>query len=238
MPPSPTVALATVAREWIRIGVTGFGGPPAHIALLRRMCVDRREWLTDAEFEDGLAAANLLPGPASTQLAIFCAWRVRGWRGGLVGGACFIVPGLIAILALSALLLSGTASPIVLGVAAGAGAAVPAVAARAAAALVPPSWRRAVSGIRWTIYAAAGAVGAVLVGPWLVLVLLAAGVVEAMLAGWRPKAAPSSAAVVLPAAGTWLALVWTAVKVGALSYGGGFVIIPLMQPTRCNGIIG
>jgi Chromate transporter len=70
--------LATVLREWGRIGCVGFGGPPAHIALLRKLCVDREHWLDATEFEDAISACNLLPGPASTQLAIFCAWRVRG----------------------------------------------------------------------------------------------------------------------------------------------------------------
>ena len=228
----PEIALRTVAREWSRIGVTGFGGPPAHIALLRSLCVQKQRWMSDAEFEDGIAAANLLPGPASTQLAIFCAWRLRGWRGGLVGGVCFILPGLVVILALSALLLSGHPSKFVLGAAAGAGAAVAAVAAQAAAGLIPPSWRRTgvdrAGRIRWIAYAVAGAVAAIVIGPWLVLVLLAAGLVEAAATGWRPRGAPAVAFAV-PAIGTWLALAWTALKVGALSYGGGFVIIPLMR---------
>jgi chromate transporter len=87
------VALATIAREWGRIGAIGFGGPPAHIALLRQLCVDRRGWLSAAEFEDGVATTNMLPGPASTQLAIFCAWRLRGPAGALIGGACSSSPG-------------------------------------------------------------------------------------------------------------------------------------------------
>ncbi|MGB0096983.1 MAG: chromate transporter, partial [Solirubrobacteraceae bacterium] len=67
------VPLRTVAREWTRLGVTGFGGPPTHIALIRRLVVERAHWLDAREFEDAIAACNLLPGPASTQLAIFCA---------------------------------------------------------------------------------------------------------------------------------------------------------------------
>src|SRR4030088_94232 len=99
--------LAVIAKEWGRIGCIGFGGPPTHIALLRKLCVDRRRWISAAEFEDGVAATNLLPGPASTQLAIFTAGRLRGLRGALVGGVCFIVPGLVVILALAALFLAG-----------------------------------------------------------------------------------------------------------------------------------
>ena len=99
------VSLSTIVREWGRIGCIGFGGPPTHIALLRKLCVTERGWISETEFEDGIAATNLLPGPASTQLAIFCAWRLRGRVGALIGGVCFIVPGLIVILALSALFL-------------------------------------------------------------------------------------------------------------------------------------
>ncbi len=81
--PDPRVSLATILREWGRIGCTGFGGPPTHIKLLRDLCVERRRWLDTQEFEDAIAACNLLPGPASTQLAIFCAWRLRGRLGAL-----------------------------------------------------------------------------------------------------------------------------------------------------------
>ena len=150
-------------KEWGRIGCIGFGGPPAHIALLRQLCVQRRRWLDETEFEDAVAACNLLPGPASTQLAIFCAWRVRGRAGALVGGAAFIVPGLILILALAVLFLAGTPPLWVKGAGAGAGAAVAAVAVQAGASLVPASWRRAAqsgSRPRWVLYLTAGGVAA------------------------------------------------------------------------------
>ncbi|MGN6176769.1 MAG: chromate transporter, partial [Streptosporangiaceae bacterium] len=137
------VSLAVIAREWGRIGCIGFGGPPAHIALLRTLCVRDRRWLTGTEFEDGVAVCNLLPGPASTQLAIYCAWRLRGTAGALVGGLCFIVPGLVVILALAVLFLAARPPGWVSGAALGAGAAVPAVAVAAAVALAPASWRRA-----------------------------------------------------------------------------------------------
>ena len=97
--------LTTIVREWGRIGCIGFGGPPTHIKMLRDLCVERRKWLTPEEFEDAIAVCNLLPGPASTQLAIFCAWRLRRRLGALAGGTAFIVPGLVVILALAALFL-------------------------------------------------------------------------------------------------------------------------------------
>jgi chromate transporter len=224
-----------VLREWGRIGCIGFGGPPAHIALLRQLCVTRRGWLDDREFEDAIAATNLLPGPASTQLAIYCAWRLRGIAGALVGGVSFIVPGLILILALAALFLATSPPDWVLGAGAGSGAAVAAVAVQAAASLAPPSWRRAPALRRWIAYLLVGGLAAATLGAWLVLVLLGCGALEVALrrrsvdggvAGvhaW-PLLATSAAA-----SGGLLALAWVAFKVGALSYGGGFVIIPLMQ---------
>src|SRR5580704_1152782 len=155
-----TVSLTTIAREWTRIGCTGFGGPPAHIALLRRLCVEKRQWISATEFEDGVATVNLLPGPASTQLAIFCAWRLRGVRGALVGAIGFIVPGLILILLLSAVFLAHHPPRWILGAAAGAGAAVPAVALNAAWGFVPASWKRIGPGrsqrVRWIAYGLCG----------------------------------------------------------------------------------
>lgn len=229
-------------RAWGRIGCTGFGGPPAHIALLRALCVERRRWLEPQEFEDAVAACNLLPGPASTQLAIYCAWRVRGRAGALVGGIAFIVPGLLLILALAALFLASSPPRWVAGAGAGAGAAVAAVAVQAGWSLAPASWartrRQRASRARWLGYLAAGATAAATVGPWLVVILLACGAIE--LAARRLTASGAGARAVVPipllasigaavGGGVLLSLGWVALKVGALSYGGGFVIIPLMQ---------
>ncbi|WP_328653111.1 chromate efflux transporter [Micromonospora sp. NBC_00330] len=233
----PPARLSTVLKEWGRIGCIGFGGPPAHIALLRKLCVEDRKWLDAQEFEDAVVACNLLPGPASTQLAIFCAWRVRGRTGALVGGAAFIVPGLILILALAVLFL-GNPPLWVKAAGAGAGAAVAAVAVHAGTSLVPASWQRATqhsSRHRWTLYLLLGAVAAVTIGPWLVLLLIACGIVE-RIAQRLPtprRRGPAPAVPVLAAAGfgggVLVSIAWVALKVGALSYGGGFVIVPLMQ---------
>jgi len=227
-------SLRTVAAQWGRIGTIGFGGPPAHIALLRELCVDRRRWLDPHDFEDAIAACNLLPGPASTQLAIFSAWRVAGPAGAVVGGLAFILPGLVVILALAALFLAAAPPTWVLGAGAGAGAAVAAVAVRAGADLAGPSRARAQVPWRWWCYLVLGGAAAAVAGPGLVLVLLGCGLVEVAivtLGNGRlgSQLWPALVAVAPAATGGVLALVWVAFKVGALSYGGGFVIIPLMQ---------
>jgi chromate transporter len=234
-PAAEAVPLRTIGAHWTRIGITGFGGPPTHVALLRRLVVDERNWVDQREFEDALAACNLLPGPASTQLSIFLARRVGGPRGAVVGGLGFIVPAVVLIIALSAVFFGETPPTWVRGAGSGAGAAVAAVAVRAGLDLARPSLDRTPSRGRWLAYAVVGAVAAALVGRYLVLVLLGCGLVELVFGSgavergrvhsWLPIATPA----VIAGAGGLGALAWVAFKVGALSYGGGFVIIPLMQ---------
>jgi chromate transporter len=229
-PATSAIGLTTVLAEWGRIGCVGFGGPPAHIALLRRLCVERRSWIADHDFEDALAACNLLPGPASTQMAIYCAWCVRGSFGALAGGLAFILPGLAAIIALAAVFLAAAPPKWVMGAGAGAGAAVAAVALQAGSGLLATSWRRSAARARWAIYLAAGIAAAATVGPWVVLVLLGCGTAELVARTLENGSAPAFAPVAaIVAGGKLLSLAWVAFKVGALSYGGGFVVIPLMQ---------
>ena len=228
------VPLGTVAREWTRIGVTGFGGPPAHIALLRALVVDRTGWMDASEFQDANAACGLLPGPASTQLSIFCAYRVAGPAGAIVGGLGFVLPAVVLVLALSLLFLAASPPLWVRGAGAGAGAAVAAVAVQAARTLTGPSLEQLGGNrpriVRWGAYLAIGIAAAALLGAYLVLALLACGLVELLL---RRRQQHHRALAFLPPAAVSVggigALAWTAFKVGALSFGGGFVIIPLMQ---------
>jgi chromate transporter len=229
-----SVPLSTVVREWGRIGLIGFGGPPAHIALLRELVVERRRWLEPRDFEDANAACQLLPGPASTQLCIYCARRVAGASGALAGGLAFILPGLLLTLVIAAVALSDNPPAWVGKVGAGAAAAVVAVVAHAAARLGHDSLagRRGSVRLRAVTYMVVGAVATVAVGPYVVLVLLACGLIELTRARAHPVAVhawPLVPVAVAAAASQLPALAWTALKVGALSYGGGFVIVPLMQ---------
>jgi chromate transporter len=190
-------------------------------------------------FEDANAACGLLPGPASTQLMIFCAYRVGGARGAIVGGLGFVVPAVVLVLALSVLFLAQAPPTWVRGAGAGAGAAVAAVAVHAGRSLIGPSFERVREEGRhqtgWFAYLLAGGVAAALIGPYLVLVLVGCGLLELVLrrrsrGALAIDAGPLAAvAATATATGGLGALAWTALKVGALSFGGGFVIIPLMQ---------
>lgn len=230
------VPTSEVLREWGRIGVVGFGGPPAHVALLRQLCVEDRAWIDGRHFEDANAACGLLPGPASTQLAIFLAHHVAGARGAIAGGLAFILPGLAMIIALSALYLGGTPPDWVRGIAAGAGAAVVAVVVQAGigfgrAALEGRTGARRGRAIAYALIAGAVTVTA---GAWVVVALLGCGAFELAVrrGGWVDRVGSLGLpGLVIAATGVAALpdLTWTALKVGALSYGGGFVIVPLMQ---------
>ncbi len=190
------------------------------------MMVERERWLTAREFQDAVAATSLLPGPASTQLAIFCARAVAGIRGAIVGGLAFIVPGFVLVVLLAELFLGHGQNDAVRGASAGAAAAVVVVIVLAGIGFARAFAAHAHGAllVRSVLYAVAAALVTAFLGPWVLAVLLGSGAVELAL---RLRSA-------LPLA--WLgstaklpALVWTALKVGGLSFGGGLVIIPLMQ---------
>ena len=85
-------SLGELARLFLRLGITAFGGPAAYIGMMRHEVVERRRWLTDAEFLDLLAATNLIPGPNSTEMAIHVGYTRSGLPGLLLAGSCFILP--------------------------------------------------------------------------------------------------------------------------------------------------
>ncbi len=96
-----SVTLREATRVWTRIGLTSFGGPTAQIALMHRVLVQERGWLTEDQFLRALGFCMLLPGPEAMQLATYAGWRLHGTLGGLIAGGLFVLPGAIVVLALS-----------------------------------------------------------------------------------------------------------------------------------------
>src|ERR1700690_524162 len=93
--------LIEVAALFLRLGVTAFGGPAAHIAIMRDEVVKKLKWINEQEFLDLLGATNLIPGPTSTEMAIYLGYRRVGWVGLVLAGFCFVLPAMLIVLALS-----------------------------------------------------------------------------------------------------------------------------------------
>ena len=208
MRPVPARPLRTVAREWGRIGVLGFGGPPAHVALLRDLTVERRAGSTRASSRTRSRPAASCPARRARRCRSTAPSASRGRWGALVGGLAFILPGLLARAGdrrgRARRRAAGVRST---GFGAGAAAAVVAVVVQAGLKLIDPRRGLVVRGRRRARRRASPA------PTWSR---------SCCCAGWRSSARHSCMSAV------WPALIWLAVKVGALSYGGGYVIIPLM----------
>jgi len=95
--------LSEVVALFLRLGITSFGGPAAHIALMHEETVNRKKWIKDEEFLDLLGATNLIPGPNSTEMAIHLSHRRAGWKGLILGGISFIFPAVIIVIILASL---------------------------------------------------------------------------------------------------------------------------------------
>lgn len=94
-------SLPELAAFFARLGLTAFGGPAAHIAMMRQEVVERRKWMSNARFVDLVGVTNLIPGPSSTELALYLGYLRAGWLGLLVAGVCFIGPAALSVLALA-----------------------------------------------------------------------------------------------------------------------------------------
>lgn len=101
MPQTPAERLREVVLLFLKLGLTAFGGPAAHLGLMHDEVVKRRGWLTDQEFLDLIGATNLIPGPNSTEMAIHIGFLRAGWPGLVLAGTCFIVPAMLIVLALA-----------------------------------------------------------------------------------------------------------------------------------------
>jgi chromate transporter len=225
--------LAEVARVFLKLGTVGFGGPAAHIALLRAEVVERRQWTTDQEFLDLLGASNLAPGPTSTELAIHLGARRAGWRGLIVAGVCFIVPAFLIVLAIAWLYERHGTDPAVVDLRYG---ILPVVLAVIAQAL----WTLGRASIKGVLPAVvAGGVAALFVLDVNALLLLIAGALVVLLWENRTRLRPSSAsfAPVLLALGgagaTVSAPLWRIflvfLKIGSVTFGSGYALVAFLE---------
>src|ERR1044071_1455596 len=99
--PQHGVSLADAFRVWLRVAALSFGGPAGQVAVMHRIIVDEKKWVGESRFLHALSYCMLLPGPEAQQLATYIGWLMHRWPGAIVAGGLFVVPGVIAIMALS-----------------------------------------------------------------------------------------------------------------------------------------
>ena len=234
----PAGALAEVARLFFKLGVIGFGGPAAHIALMREEVVRRRRWVSDERFLDLLGMTNLIPGPNSTEMAIHLGYVRAGWPGLLLGGSCFIVPAVLIVLTLAWLYVHYGATPAATSALYGVIPVIIAVVAQAIWALGRTAVKGplpAALGIGVLALSLAGLNELALLfgaGAAFMLVRLARrpAAAAAMVAGVLGLPAVALGQGVVAGAGVTLGTLFlTFLKIGATLYGSGYVLLAFMR---------
>jgi chromate transporter len=225
-----------VAAYFTRLGLVAFGGPAAHIAMMREEVVRRRHWVTDEQFLDLLGITNLIPGPNSTEMAIHLGYTRAGAWGLVLGGVCFIAPAMLIVLALAWAYVRWGTLPIATSLLYGVKPVIIAI-------VVQAMWGLARAAVRGPLLAGAFVAAAVLAlaGVHELAILFGAGGLAALLAT-RPRAvvgavglaawaAPARALAAAATAGGvalgTLTLVF--LKIGAVLYGSGYVLLAFLR---------
>lgn len=212
-----------VAWVFLKLGLTAFGGPVAHVAMMEEEVVRRRGWLDHATFLDMFGATNLIPGPSSTELAFLLGLHRAGYAGMLVAGVCFIAPPATLTMLLAWSYGRFGALPIAIGIARGLSPIVVAIVAQALLGLAP----KAAKTVLLRLVAVAAAAAVVLGVPELA-VLAGAGV--AVVAARRGGSLPPSSAVVLaPVTATPGKVFLVFAKIGASVFGSGYVLLAFLR---------
>lgn len=230
-------ALGELAGLFLRLGLTAFGGPAAHVAMMRDEVVERRRWLTDSEFLDLLAATNLIPGPNSTEMAIHLGYRKGGLRGLLLAGSCFILPATLIVSGMAWVYVRYGDTPQVGWVMYGVGPVIIAIVAQAL-------WKLGATAVKGPVTLVIGVLAAALsLAGWNELGLLALGGVA--MAGTRlgrpgiltgalltlgataTSVAQATTGVAIPVTLTRLTLCF--LKVGSVLFGSGYVLLAFLR---------
>ncbi len=239
MPTSPESQSTTqraleVAGLFLKLGLTAFGGPAAHVGMMHAEVVKRRKWLSEQEFLDLLGATNLIPGPNSTEMAIHIGFRRAGWPGLIVAGVCFIVPAMLIVLALAWGYVRFGATPQAEGLLYGIKPVVIAI-------IVQALWSLGQKAVKGPLTLAVGVsvLALYFAGVHEIALLFAGGWVVMLAENARRPRDRSSGALLIPAAAAGLSqvsvpfglplLFGTFLKIGAVLYGSGYVLLAFLR---------
>lgn len=219
-------SISELFSTFLHIGCVSFGGAAGQIAMMHRMLVDEKKWISEREFLAGLNFCTLLPGPEAQQLATYIGWRLHGLRGGAIAGGLFVLPGAALILLLAQAYALGAGIPAVQGLLLGIKAAVIAIVLEA----VLKIGKRALQSRALKLVAIAAFVAMMAFGvpfPIVIFVAAMAGIFIAAGAGQEEGLAPSGAVLSMPwkTAGLCLALWWLPVMIAALALGPQHLLV-------------
>ncbi|HZG65864.1 MAG TPA: chromate efflux transporter, partial [Herpetosiphonaceae bacterium] len=238
--PSQPDELGAVARLFLKLGIIAFGGPAAHIAMMREEVVARRGWMDDQRFLDLLGATNLIPGPNSTEMAIHIGRERAGWRGLIAAGTCFILPAMLIVLGLAAVYTRYSARPEAGAIMYGIKPVIIAIVVQALIAL-----RRTAVKDALTAVVGLAVLGLFLLGANEIALLVAAGLLvmlvrnlrrlrsnggastAALLLSGLPASIGTTAAPVAPVSLLGLFLLF--LKIGSILYGSGYVLLAFLR---------
>lgn len=217
---------------FLRLGLSAFGGPAAHIALMQHEAVERHRWMSRERFLDLVGACNLLPGPGSTQVAMALGYSRAGWAGLTVAGVCFILPASLATLALAWAYVRFGSLPQAQGLLYGAKPVM-------AAVIVQAVWKLSRTAFHnWTMaLAGLACMAAVLAGAPPIVVLLVSGGLFLLLAWWRSNSAASLSLAALPfgftgvvaGAAGFASIFLVFLKLGIVVFGSGYVLVVFLK---------
>jgi chromate transporter len=227
----PWQRVGEVARIFLVLGFTAFGGPAVHIAMMREQCVKRRAWLDDARFADLIGIVNLIPGPSSTELGLYIGYLRAGWLGLLTAGVCFIGPALLIVLAIAWAYVTFGTLPAAGALVHGITPVIIAVIAQALYGLGRTILRGVVPVVATLVVVTLYLLGANPIVLLFGMGLLGGGVIFAQRARQRLPAAlglPLLLAKAAPLA-TNLVLFLTFLKIGSVTYGSGYVLLAFLR---------
>jgi chromate transporter len=192
------VPFRTAVGVWFTISLQTFGGPAGQIAVMQRALVDEKRWIGQRRFLHALNYCTLLPGPEAQQLATYVGWLLHGTRGGLVAGGLFVLPGVVALLALSAIYVAFGDTTAITAVFTGLAAAVLAIVVQAVIRVA----KKALDSRALVVLAVASFVALALFGVPFPIVVALAGLAGWALGRWRPSVLPQKKAADRPDAGS------------------------------------
>lgn len=231
------VTLSALTRYFLGLGSWGFGGPVVLVERMRRELQEERGWFTKSDYDEGLALAQLAPGPLAAQLAIYLGWVRAGVLGATLVGVAFIIPSFLMVLVLSAVYVRFGGLPWMEGAFYGVGAAVIAIIASSAWRLVRKTVGR--DALLWSVVAV-NAVVTVWKEAELISLIVASGLLVLAVRRW-PRHNPSATLAFIPSSvlltgihgtaepGMLATIAWYFTKAGAIVFGSGLAIVPFLH---------